>query len=151
MELKRKMLMSFVLSAIATSGFLMIQNAFATNSGLKVNLSADTDGASGSGEYCVSGGGNTECQNASVPGEVQVNLGSVDEGESLKGCVDFEGNVKCDSGENTSCKCPENLHVRFGGNNQGGSSSASSSSSSSTSSSSSSSSIGDIIINNLEN
>ena len=143
------MFLAFVLSSIATSGFLAMQDAMA--SGLKVNLSSDTNGATGEGEYCVSADGRDSiCEFSHVPGSVQVNLGNVDEGDSIRGCVQFEGNTECDSGTNTDCKCPENLHVSFEGNERReSSSSAASSSSSSTSSSSSSSSIGDIIINNL--
>lgn len=112
----------------------------ATN-GLKVNLGSSA-GNSGNGEYCVSGGGNTVCQNANVPGQVQINVGNVDEGGSIRGCVSFNGDTECDSGTNTSCKCPENLFVNFnsGNNNNGDSSSSSASASSSSSENSNSNS-----------
>lgn len=144
MEQKKIMILVLVSSSMILVPFLG-QDALA-NTGLKVNLRADSSN-SGSGEYCVHGGGDTVCKNASVPGEVQIQFGSgvVGEGDSIKGCVEFNGQTECDSGTNTSCKCPENLFVSFGGGNGRESSSAASSSSSS---SSSSASVGDIIINN---
>lgn len=129
-----------VVSLLMISPLLNSDNVlYASGKGLKVNLSASS-GSSGSGQYCVHGGGQTECQNASVPGSVQIQFGSgvVGEGDSIRGCVEFNGQTECDSGTNTSCKCPENLSVSFGNNNGGGSSSSSASSSSSSSSSSAS-------------
>jgi hypothetical protein len=124
----------------------------ASGSGLKVNLSASSN-TDGTGHYCVHGGGETVCKNAEVPGEVQIQFGKgvVENGDSIRGCVEFRGHqfggqTKCDSGFNSDAKAPENLHVSFtsGNNNDndndGGSASASSSGSASSSSSSSSSS-----------
>lgn len=97
-------------------------NAYASGSGLKVNLHASANN-NGNGEYCVSGGGDTICQSGSVPGEVQIQFGSgvVENGDSIRGCVDFNGQTECDSGTNGEEKKPENLYVSFDGFSGGGS------------------------------
>ena len=102
--------------------------ANASGSGLKVNLHTSTNGATGSGQYCVHGGGETLCRNAHVPGEVQIQFGKgvVPEGGSIRGCVDFNGQTECDSGTNGPEKKPEDLYVHFnsGGSNSGSQSQA---------------------------
>lgn len=145
MEQKRIMILVLV-SSVLLMPFLA-QDTIA-KSGLKVNI--QTDKGSGNAEFCAHAGGETICKNSSGS-EVQLQFGAgvVGEGDSIRGCVDFQGDVRCESTTNSDCKCPENIFISFG--REGGSSSSSAASSSSSSSSSSSASVGDIIINNPRN
>lgn len=144
MESKNVMILVLVSSMILAP---FLGQDILAKSGLKVNI--ETDKGSGNAEFCAHGGGDTICKNSSSSSvQLQFGEGVVGEGESVRGCVDFNGDVRCESTTNSDCKCPENIFISFGGNGREESSSSSSASSSS-SSATSSSSIGDIIINNL--
>ena len=139
-SIDKKMIKTIVIMAaiglsIASQLFISPIGVDASGGGLKVNLVASSP-RDGMGSYCVSGGGDTVCENAEVPGKVQIKL-DVEEGDSIRGCVDFNGRTECDSGTNTDCKCPEDLFVTFGSSDGGRDSSSSSSAASSSSSSTS--------------
>lgn len=120
----KMVIMAAVGLSIASQLMINPMTVQATGSGLKVNLvaSSNTDGM---GRYCVSGGGETICQNAEIPGQVQVQFGKgqVPDGASIEGCVHFNGRTECDNGTNGEQKAPENLSVFFSGSSGGGSNS----------------------------